>query len=89
MLTEIFIYAVLLIAGLILWKKTSDSEYFWLQIPVGGALMVSVAQYFNEKYLLYGNQDTLDYPLLITKTALWLVFILIVVLHIFRSKPSK
>ncbi len=79
MYTSLIIYTTLLIAGVFTWKKYNDRRYYWYLYPIGGALLVSIADHFSKTQLtLTQNQNDILFYLLMLLRAIALVSIVVI-----------
>ena len=81
----------LFIAGIFLWKKYKEPEFFWSLFPIGGSLLLSVLQYLSETFLQLSNEQraTESFIFLVLGIILFVAFILITLKGLSKSVFKK
>jgi hypothetical protein len=76
---SIFIYLLLALVGLFLWKKNNNPQYLWSLLPVGILILLSIYQLFSEKYLTLGSSArmTEDWALIVLRSLALISFLYI------------
>lgn len=76
---SIFIYLLLALVGLFLWKKNNNPQYLWSLLPVGILILLSIYQLLSEKYLILGSSARVmeDWILIVLRSVALISFIYI------------
>lgn len=81
MYPSLIVYVVLLVAGVVKWKKNNDKRYFWYLFPVSGLLIVAVSKYLLDKYLpLTGDQHAIEFFIFAALNVIGVITLLLITL---------